>query len=158
LFADKDSPSANLGIPAEFRDDAVTFIGRLKTNLEQCDQGLIPETNWYLKLEFNKENFYMWKPSTGELKNYMLKIESCHIYVPMAQLNIKILNVLNAALKKEPAQYNYRELRCTTYPITAKRNTWESPDLRSTSQVVLKIYVAFVTSKAFNGDQVTEAA
>ena len=94
----------------EFRDDGVTYTAKLKTNLEQCSQGLIPETGWQLDIYFNKENFYIWSADSVTLK-YMLKIESCYIYVPMAQLNVDILRILNSELTKEPATYHYREMR-----------------------------------------------
>ena len=109
-FVEKDKTASGTAVPVEFRDDPITYCGRLKTNLEQCQQGLIPETAWQLDIWFNKEDFCIWSPKSVT-QQYMLKIESCFVYVPMAQLNVDILRILNSELNKEPALYHYREMR-----------------------------------------------
>ena len=119
-------------------------------------QGLLPETPWQLDLYFNEERFYIWAdPISEKTKKYMLKIESCNLFVPMAQLNIDILRIINTKMKnKNDAIYNFRDLRCANHPIASGQNHYESPDLTSKGQMALKIYVAFVLQTAYDGCQV----
>lgn len=109
-FVHHDKSATGTAIPVQFRDDPITYTGRLKTNLQQCQQGLVPETGWKLEIFFNTEDFYIWKPAT-EVLYYMLKFESCYVYVGMAQLNMEILRILNSEMNKEAALYHYREIR-----------------------------------------------
>jgi hypothetical protein len=95
----------------QFREDPVSFFGRLKTNYEStCNQGLIPNTELGIHILFSEPDFPIWKAVSKD-EDYILRIERCILYVPVAVLNIEINNKLEKRLRQSAARYYYRELR-----------------------------------------------
>ena len=75
------------------------------------------------------------------------------MYVPVARLNHAINKHLDVELKKKPAHYNFRETICQNHTIPRHTQAYESPDLRIANQAIIKMFVAFVKSSAFKGEQ-----
>ena len=90
-----------------FKDGPVTYYGPLKTNLEGCKQGLIPNTSFSVELLFNDQDFVIWQPLQCK-GDYMLRIDTCRMSCLSAQLNYDIFNHLEAQLATKAAIYNYR--------------------------------------------------
>lgn len=136
----------------EYRDDTVWYVGKLRTGFENLKQGLIPNTELTIQLDFNDPDFSVWSPP-GTATEYMLEIKSARMYMPVAQLNLTIHTHLKSELEKAPALYYYRELRCVTHPIAKLVHNYESPELRLPTQAALKIYIGLVKRSAKLGHQ-----
>lgn len=135
-----------------FRSDGATFIGKLKTNMEYCRQGLVPYTSVMIEITFSPEDFPIWSPS-GVSTDYMLFYEKCTLFVAVGQLNKDINLHLEHHLARKAAIYYYRELRCVGYPIMKNTVHYVSPDLQAPTQATIKVYIAFVLRAAYMGDQ-----
>ena len=135
-----------------FRSDGVTFIGKLKTNLEYCRQGLVPYTSVMIDITFAPEDFPIWSPH-GVTQEHIMFYESCTLYVTKGQLNKEINLHLEAHLAHKAAMYYYRELRCVGYPIIKNTVNYVSHDLQAPTQATIKLYVAFVLRSAYQGHQ-----
>jgi hypothetical protein len=139
-----------------FREDAVTFIGRLHTNLMHCKQGLVPYTTMLIDLEFTKsDDFPIWCPAGLVSAEYKLVVEQCVLYVPVAKLNAAIDKALTDKMSKDKAGYYYREMTCAKHPINAGTSHYESGEIRPPGQATLKVFIAFVKRRAFEGHQVS---
>jgi hypothetical protein len=151
LALDTDALNKRLTTTDKFREDPVTFIGLLHTNLRHCSQGLIPGTEFTVKIDFNEPDFVILQ-SASVLTGHTLVYEEATLYVPVATLNQEINKNLLQHLKSEDALYNYRELVCQTHAIHRGHLIYASPDLRAPTQAAIKIYVAFVRAKAYLGN------
>lgn len=136
----------------QYRSDPVTFMGKLKTNFENCRAGLIPNTEVIIEICFAKEDFPVWSPYSNDVP-YMLLYEKCLLYVGVAQLNKDINNHLESHLARKAALYYYREMRCNAYPIAKGTVDYMSPDLQAPTQATIKLYAAFVLRIAAQGHQ-----
>lgn len=106
-----------------------------------------------VRIDFADPDFVIWSPSAVTI-NYMLHYEEAELFVPVATLNMAINRQLAIHFEKKPALYHYRELLCRDYGIHRGHTDYASPDLRASLQAAIKIYVAFVRTKAYNGHQV----
>ena len=107
-FIQYDQDAAGAALDKDiFRDSPVTYYGPLLTNLENCKQGLIPNTECTIEIFWNNPDFCIWQPPET-LGDYMLKIEYCYIEVYKGTLNWDILNRLEAELASKAAMYHYR--------------------------------------------------
>ena len=141
----------------EFRSDPVSFVGKLRTNWENLQQGLVPNTSFTVTLLFTHPDFAVWSPPVGTsshpTQEFKLQVDSCELYVPVAQLNLTINNHLQQAMNHKAAVYFFRELRCQTYPINKGTRIFVSTDLRAPNQAAIKIYFGIVKRSAYKGNQ-----
>jgi hypothetical protein len=91
----------------EFREDAVTFIASLSTDLQECSQGLIPFTPWRVEPTFKNQDFVIWTPSDVTTK-FKLHVAGARLHVMMGGLNDHICNSIKSTLEKKAAKYHYR--------------------------------------------------
>ena len=152
IISERKSGTEILAGNQEFRTDGVSFVGRLRTHLENCHQGLIPGADLTIRLLFTNSDFSVWTPTGTEIE-YKLFIEECELYVPIAQLNREINNHLENELNKAAAFYFFREMRCQVFPINKNATVFISQDLRTPGQAAIKIYIGLVKRTAFEGHQ-----
>jgi hypothetical protein len=135
-----------------FRADPVIFFGLLDTDIQELSQGLVPETPWELEIKFHPQpGFALWSKGVGSV--YRLKVDSAKIHVWTGLLNARICTEIQHQLNKKAARYHFREMACVPYTIPKGTTSYETP-LNILKVPGIKIYVAFVIKKAFDGDQV----
>lgn len=135
-----------------FRSDPVTFVGRLRTNLEYCWQGLQPGTPWTCHIKFVDDNFPIWSSEAVDT-DYMLQYTACRLYVPVGTLTQESINKIEARMASQASKYYNREMCCTSYGIREGQHTFTSPDILLPVNAGIKVYVALVKRSAMEGDQ-----
>ncbi len=98
LFLENPTEAAS-----SYANSSVIFMGRLHTDLNGADPGLIPHLGMKIQLGFSSSNFVLQKPPT-DTANYKIIIKNATLFCPVGQLNPDAFRELERKLLKEDAK------------------------------------------------------
>jgi hypothetical protein len=134
-----------------YRPEGCTFLGKFFHDLAGCDKPLPPSTRVYFELTRTKDSFYI-KCRGDDTEEYRAIVTACNLYVPVAWMQLDMLNELQIRLPKEPIKYHYRRWTVKQMGIQRNKQDYFSDSLFSESENPVRIFFLIVNSKAYNGD------
>lgn len=101
----------------DYRKDGAEFFGRLQLDLVTLDTGLPPRSKVLIELVKSASEFVLMRDSS-ETENYQIKITSCNLFVPVAQVSAPVYAELGSIISSKDVSLHYRkiEIRPLTIP------------------------------------------
>jgi hypothetical protein len=131
------------------RDGAVLEMkGPLRTDIWTQEHLILNNVDITVKLEPSSEAFRLcYHPSSMKCELEFLELQ---LILRRVRLNNKVLDGINAGLKKMPAQYPHRKTDFRVYQIPKGSFSRDLDDIWQ-NQVPSKVIAAFVDAESFNG-------
>ncbi len=136
-----------------YADSSVIFMGRLHTDLNSAEPGLIPHLGLKIQLGFSTNGFVLQKPTT-DTATYKLVIKNATLFCPVGQLTPDAFRELERKLLKEDAKIFIERSEVTNKNIS-KGTTIFVDQLFPGAPLPSRIVLAFVPTQNYIGSQTT---
>ena len=136
---------------AAYKEEGARFFGRLHLDLMSCPTGLIPGTKVDIELKRATDDFIIMKDA-ADSENYKVKLLSCFLYVPVAQLSSLTFSEIERVLVAKSVAIHYRRIEIRQLSLSAGKEEYNSENLFP-SDLPCRIVICFIESKNKTGDQ-----
>ena len=131
-----------------------SMFGRVFTDLNTCDAGILPGVSLNMELVMESDNFRLMAPQVYP-DAARVEIKSATLHIPLATLNPKLWHAIENRLKHEPSSCFYTRCEVSTHTITPGSNEFEVEMYNSNVAGPARMVITFVTNKQFHGDILT---
>ena len=135
----------------EYKSEGARFFGKLHLDLMGCPTGLIPGTKVDIELERASDDFFLLKEDS-DTNTYKVKLISCFLYVPVAQLSSATFSEIERVLVSKSVAIHYRKIEIRTVGLYKGKEEYNSENL-FLSDVPCRIVICFIESKNRTGSQ-----
>ncbi len=142
-----------LVVGSTYANAGVTFMGRLHTDLNSAQPGLIPHLGLKIQLGFSSDSFLLQKPES-DTANYKLTITNTTLFCPVGQMSPDAFRQLEQRLNKEEAKLFIERSEVTNKNIS-KGSTIFVDHLFPGSPLPSRIILGFVPTENYIGTQTT---
>ena len=111
-----------------YKEEGCRFFGRLHLDLMSCPTGLVPGTKVDIALVRSSDDFVLMKDSS-DTTNYKVKLLSCFLYVPIAQLSSLTFSEIEKVLVAKSVAIHYRKIEMRQLSLIAGKEEYNSENL-----------------------------
>ncbi len=136
-----------------YADSSIILMGRLHTDLNSAEPGLIPHLGLKVQLGFSSSAFLLQKPAT-DTATYKMVIKNATLFCPVGQLNPDAFREIERKLLKEDAKLFIERSEVTNKSIS-KGSTIFVDHLFPGAPLPSRILLGFVPTQNYIGTQTT---
>ena len=136
-----------------YAEDGIWVMGRIHTDLNAAESGLIPHLGMRIQLGLSGSDFVLQKPE-ADTANYKITINAATLFCPVGQMNATIYKSLEHKLNREDAKVFIVRSEVTNKSIS-KGGTMFTDQLFSGAPLPSRILLGFVPTENFLGTQTT---
>ena len=125
-----------------------TMFGRVFTDLNTCESGILPGVGVKLEMVFAEDSFRLVSNKPDPIK---LEVLGVKLHIPIATLNARLWESIDNRMKNEPSTCFYNRTELLTHTINSGVNSYEVALFNSTVAGPARLIIIFVTTKQFNG-------
>jgi len=143
---------------SEYRPSGYTFLAPFRHELHGVTKPIPPGVRIQFILSRASDKFSLLritkaKPSlTDDTEAYRLKLESCVLYVKIAQMSLPLYKELHSKIQHTPIRYYFRKLHMHVETLNANAESVQTNILNPDHAAPVKVYFCIVSTSAFNGD------
>jgi len=136
----------------DYRPEGNSYIGLLFHELSNCRKPLPPGVAVHFNFQRSSNDFYIMKSGLDN-DNYKAVISDITLYVPVAHMQMAMLNELNLKWPTEPIKYHSRRLVVHALGIHRNKMDFITSTLFVESENPVRVFLMIVEASALNGMQ-----
>ena len=133
----------------DYKSEGVRFFGKLQLDFLGCQSGLPPGTKVDIELTRTKDEFVLLRQK-GDTEEYKLKLLSCFLYMPVAQLSSAAFSEIERVLTTNSVAIHYRKIEIRQLSLVAGKQEYHSENL-FLSDVPCRVIICFLETKNKTG-------
>lgn len=141
----------NMTAASEYIPEGVTLIGRIQHDLFNCDVAIPYNTKVNFYLERSGDKFVLQK-TESDTDSYEVTLGNIALYCKVGVLSTPMYQELSSRWNKEDLKFHYRRIAIRPIGLPRHKQEFYTESL-FTEENPVRIFVAFVETKAKNGDQ-----
>jgi hypothetical protein len=128
-----------------------TFMGRLHTDLDTIEGGIIPGVEIRVVLTLAKPEFVLMVKDNDQ-NDYKIVLTKASLWIPVATIRPEVFKKIEHSLEKGPCHYYIEKVQIREKNIPANSSTFYTENLFATVQLPARMILAFLPTSAFLGD------
>ena len=142
----------NMGSVKEYKTEGAVFIGRLNHEMAGMMKPLPHHTPVHITLQRTEDKFYILTEPTGDDEEYRVVVSEVALIMPVATMNLKLLEHLTDRLNTTPITYHYRRQTVLTISVPRHKQDFVTDQLFPESENPIRVFFVLVETDALLGN------